>query len=108
MLNKRIAVLAVMALVAMAASQPANAGVGGCLIGVGGCGPGGWHLTANPTVGDPGILDNLRGLVPAHLVAYLKAQFDSRRDGRTEQPADPTINGVGGCNRLIGVGGCNL
>jgi hypothetical protein len=108
MISKRVVVLAIMALVAVIASQPAMAGVGGCRIpGVGGCGPGGGQLSSYaPEVRTPSLLDNLSGALPADVIAFLRTMFDRKADGTViEQPSTITSQGLGGC---IGVGGCKL
>jgi hypothetical protein len=107
---KKVAALAVLAMVALATAQPAVAGVGGCYgkIGVGGC----WALTDSgrqETKNTPSVLDSLNGALPADVVAFLKMMFQPTPDGPVvaDEPA-PTTQGVGGCFGKIGVGGCAL
>lgn len=112
MATKRFSALMIMAAMALMAAQPAMAG-GGCRIpGVGGCGPGGgWNLTSlDPEQKTPSVLDRLVGSVPLDVIVTLKALFGERA-GTIEQPqGDPTSSGVGGCRLTggcaCGVGGC--
>ncbi len=107
---KKVAALAIMMVIALAASQPAMAGVGGCRT-LGTC-PGGWSLTASgPQEQTPSVLDALRGALPTDVYTFLKALFiEKGNDGGivTEAPQTPTTSGVGGCQPRIGVGGCLL
>ena len=105
---RKLMVGAVMVMaVAVMASQPAEAGVGGCspFIGVGGC-----KLDAKiPITGV--VLDALKGAVRADFLAYMKSLIDANKHntkGDIIQGGTQTSDGVGGCNPLFGVGGCKL
>ena len=100
-----VGAVAVMAVAAMAA-QPAEAGVGGCRIGVGGC-----KLEAQIQIDNPSILDALRGAVRADFLAYMKSLVDSGKSSKgadVRQGGTQTTEGVGGCRPIPGVGGCKL
>ncbi|MGH9866624.1 MAG: hypothetical protein ACREAA_00460 [Candidatus Polarisedimenticolia bacterium] len=108
---KKVAALAIVALVAVAASQPSVAGVGGCSprAGVGGC----WQLTAsNPQPRTLTVVDSLRGAIPAEVLAMLRALLQEKstsdRPPVIETPQSVTTAGVGGCFPRPGVGGCWL
>jgi len=108
---KKMAALAIVALVAVAVSQPAMAGVGGCRVpGVGGCGN--WQLTS---VGSQPrtmtLLDSLQGALPADVLAMVKVLLQQKTSDQPtviETPQSVTTAGVGGCFPRPGVGGCWL
>lgn len=88
---KKAAALAIMMVIALAASQPAVAGVGGCRTL--GC-PGGWNLeVVAPQEQTPSVLDTVGGALPLDVYAFLKALFTQKgNDGGTviEAPQTPT------------------
>lgn len=110
MAKKGIAFAVIMVLAVLVGSEPASA----CrpIPGVGGCGPGGWNLTAQDTgTRNPSVLDNARGALPVQMFAFLKAMLAERTatpddGGLVAAPEDLTTSGVGGCRPLAGVGGC--
>ena len=110
MFTRKMLALTALVLVVAMVSEPALAGVGGCRRpGVGGCGSGGWELNVNnqPT-NTPSVLDSLRGAVPTHVITLLRVMFTSDVI-LTEPQENPILNeGVGGCGRRPGVGGCVL
>ncbi|HKY34248.1 MAG TPA: hypothetical protein VJV23_17100 [Candidatus Polarisedimenticolia bacterium] len=103
---KKMAVLALMGLIAVAVSQPAMAGVGGCGTrpGVGGC----WQLTDRQVENTPTVLEVLGSALPAHISAMLRLMFEQKSDTPVlQEPGELQVEGVGGCFRP-GVGGCVL
>ncbi len=112
--TRKIATLAVVALVAAVMFQPAMAGVGGCRSGVGGCR--GWdEINAAPAVsggpsspssapsyGTPSVYGALAAVVPAQVVVVLQTIVE--RPDALRLYIDGTNQGVGGCRG--GVGGC--
>ncbi len=110
---KRIATLAVMALITTAVSIPVEAGVGGCSprAGVGGCG--GWWLstpTVETEIDSPGTYQVIEEALPVHIRILARLMFG--RTGANPAPApvdsDTTTLGVGGCTPRAGVGGCKF
>lgn len=106
---KKIAMLALVAVVALMASQPAVAGVGGCRPNCG------WALDSNNPLEDartPSLVDRLNNVLSTEMVAFLRVVFDNSpvQDAGTleQQPGDLTTQGVGGCYRLTGCGPCGV
>jgi hypothetical protein len=107
MMSKRIAVLTVAFLLAVAFSAlPAEAGVGGCRFpGAPTCGSGSWESATpvTPSVpavkelpGRPSFLDSLAWILPGDVIAVAKGLL-KKNDIKGSDDGFTSVEGVGGC-----------